>query len=108
MDTRLRYLPISDAEEGMILGAPVVLAEQGVSNFSLPVGAVLSESNIHQMAVRHAEFVCVAVADERSADERAAEWAAGETRLRHIFRSADLEAPTIARLYQAIANYRRS
>ncbi|MGE5472435.1 MAG: hypothetical protein ACM3X0_16695 [Bacteroidota bacterium] len=108
METRLHYLPIADAEEGMVLGAPVVLPEHGVSNFSLPAGHTLTDSNIHQMAVRHAEFICVQVPDERSPEEREAEWAVNEMRMEHIFRAADLDQPVMARLYQAVLNFRRS
>lgn len=108
METRLQFLPIAEAEEGMVLGAPVVLPEHGVSNFNLPAGHTLTESNIHQMAVRHAEFVCIETPDERTPEEREAEWSINETRLRQIFRAADLEDPTMARLYQAVLAFRRS
>lgn len=107
METRLRYLPISDVEEGMVLGAPVVPIDHGVSDFSLPAGHALTESNIHQLAVRHAEFVCVQLPGERSPEEREAEWAMNEMRLQHVFRSADLNDPTMARLYQAVLAFRR-
>lgn len=108
METRLHFLPIAEAEEGMVLGAPVVLPEHGVSNFNLPAGHTLTESNIHQMAVRHAEFVCIQTPDERSPEEREAEWSVHEMRLQQIFRAADLEDPTMARLYQAVLAFRRS
>ncbi len=107
MKTRLRYLPISDAREGMILGAPVVLSANGVSNFTLATGHELTESNINQMAVRNAEFVCIEEPDERSEAEREAEWAIEEMRLNHIFRAADLTLPSMARLHAAIFAYRR-
>lgn len=107
MDTRLHFLPIADAEEGMVLGAPVVLPEHGVSDFSLPAGHTLTDSNIHQMAVRHAEFICIELPDERTPEEREAEWAMNEMRLQQIFRAADLEDPTMARLYQAVLTFRR-
>lgn len=108
METRLRYLPITDAAEGMILGAPVVLSEQGINNFKLPAGHTLTETNIHQMALRHAEFVCIQVPDERSPEERDAEWAIEEMRVNHIFRAADLADPVMARLHAAVLNFRRS
>lgn len=107
MEVRLRYLPIADATEGMILGAPLVLSEHGRNTFSLPVGHALTESNIRQMNVRHAEFVCIQIPDQRSVEERDAEWAASETRLRHIFRSANLKNPAMSRLYEAVLAFRR-
>jgi hypothetical protein len=108
METRLRYLPISDVSEGMVLGAQLVLSEHGISNFSLPAGHALTETNLRQIAIRHAEFVCVQVQDERSEEERNAEWKIAETRLRHVFRAADLHDPVISRLYEAVLAFRRS
>jgi len=108
METRLRYLPITDATEGMILGAPVVLSEQGINSFKLPAGHALTETNIHQMALRHAEFICIEVPDERSPEEREAEWAVEEMRVNQIFRAADLNDPIMARLHAAVLNFRRS
>lgn len=107
METRLRYLPISDVSEGMILGAPIVLSEHGITSFSLPAGHELTETNLRQMAVRHAEFVCVQVPDERSEEERNGEWKMAEQRLRHIFRAVDLHDPVISRLYEAVVAFRR-
>jgi hypothetical protein len=106
METRLRYLPLSDVIEGMVLGAPVVLAEKGVNSFNLPAGHVLTETNLHQMQLRHAECVCVALPDERSDEERQAEQAVAEMRLQQIFRAADLGNPAMARLYEAVLAYR--
>lgn len=108
MDIRLRYLPLSEAEAGMVLGAPVALTEQGVRSFVLPAGHELTETNLHQMRLRQAECVCIQQPDERSDAERDAEHSAGEARLRHIFRAADLDNPTLARLYAAVLAYRNS
>jgi len=108
MDTRLQFLTIAEAEEGMVLGAPVVLPEHGVSNFNLPAGHTLTESNIHQMAVRHAEFVCIEIPDERTPEEREAEWGMNEMRLQQIFGAANLADPTTASLYQAVLAFRRT
>lgn len=108
METRLRYLPISEVKEGMVLGVPLVLSEHGVSNFSLPVGHALTETNIRQMSVRHAEFVCVQQLDERSEAERLAEYKAAEARLKHIFRASNRDDPVISRLYEAVLAFRRA
>lgn len=107
MEIRLRYLPIADVSEGMILGAPLVLSEHGISNFSLPAGHSLTETNLRQMAVRHAEFVCVQQNDERSDAEREAERKADELRLRHIFRASNFDNPVMSRLYEAVLAFRR-
>lgn len=108
MNTRLRYLPLPEATEGMVLGAPLVLAEHGVISFSLPVGHVLTESNIYQMQLRHAEFVCVEEEDTRSDEERAMAWEWAETRVQHIFRAADPNQPATALLYAAVLAFRKA
>lgn len=107
MEIRLRYLPIVDVQEGMVLGAPLVLTEHGVNTFSLPAGHALTETNLRQMSIRHAEFVCVQQTDERSAQEREAEWEAAEARLKHIFRASNLDDPLMAHLYSAVLAFRR-
>lgn len=108
MDFRLRYLPLPDVVEGMVLGAPLTLAENGVISFHLPDGHVLTESNLQQMRVRHAEVVCIREPDSRSDEERANEWARAEERLQTIFRAADLAQPATAGLYEAVRAYRRT
>src|SRR5574343_802491 len=102
-----RYLPLPEVAAGMVLGAPLVIAEKGVISFSLPAGHELTESNLHQMRVRRAEFVCVLEVDSRSEAERAEAWARAEARLQRIFRAADLRQPAMAGLYEAVLAFRR-
>lgn len=108
MNYRLRYLPLPEVTEGMTLGVPLLLVEKGVISFSLPAGHVLAGSNLQQMRVRHAEFVCVQEEDRRTDDERVDEWARSEARLQMIFRAANLAQPSMARLYEAVRAYRRT
>lgn len=108
MNFYLRYLPLPDVSEGMVLGAPLILTENGVISFSLPAGHVLTESNLQQMKVRHAEFVCVQEVDRRSDAERADAWAQAEARLQRIFRAADLRQSAMAGLYEAVRAFRRT
>lgn len=108
METRLRFLPIADVTEGMVLGSPLVLSEHGVSNFSLPAGHELTETNLRQMLIRHAEYVCIQIADQRSDEERAKEWASAEARVKHIFRSSNLNDPVLERLHNAVLAFRRT
>lgn len=105
---RLRYLPLPEVTAGMVLGAALILTEKGVISFSLPAGHELTESNLQQMRVRHAEFVCVQEVDQRSDAERTEAWMQAEARLQHIFRAADLQQPTLASLYEAVRAFRRS
>lgn len=108
MSIRLRYLPLPEVTEGMVLGRQLVLCEHGVIRFSLPAGHALTEANLRQLAVHQAEFVCIGEEDGRSEEVRAREWAAHEARLARIFRAADLDDPALAGLYQAVLAYRRS
>ena len=106
MEIRLRYLPITDACEGMVLGAPLTITENGVRTYSLPAGHVLTETNLHQISIRHAEFVCVQQSDERTPEERENQRLAAEIRLKHIFRAASKDNPAMVRLYDSIFAYR--
>lgn len=108
MNIRLRYLPLPEVKEGMALGRQLVLCEHGVIRFSLPAGHALTETNLRQLALHQAEFVCIREEDSRSEEEREQEWAAHEARLARIFRAADLDDPAVAGLYQAVLAYRRS
>ncbi len=106
MKQRLRYLPLSDIEEGMVLGAGVMIPVHGVTNFTLPAGHALTESNIHQIALRHGEFICIVEEDTRSDEAYAADLAITESRVDKIFSQADLTEPAIAGLYGAVLAYR--
>lgn len=106
MNHHLRYLPLSEVLEGMVLGTPLTIAEHGVTNFFLPAGHELTESNIRQIALRHGEFVCIQEADPRSDEERAAALQAAEARLDKIFSLADLSRPAMAGLRAAVLAYR--
>lgn len=108
MLTRLRCLPFSSVEEGMVLGAALAVPEQGVTSFVLPAGHVLTDSNLHQMGVRQAEYVCVCEEDSRTDEVREMDWAMSEQRLQEIFRLADLSQPTVAALYDAVLRLRKS
>jgi len=106
MKKHLRYLPLSEVVEGMVLGASLTIAENGVTNFTLPAGHVLTDSNLRQIVRRHGEFACVAEEDTRSDEVREAEYAHLQSRLDTIFSRADRSKPAIAGLYAAVLAYR--
>jgi len=106
MKQRLRYLPLNELLEGMVLGASLTIAEHGVTNFALPAGHVLTEDNLCQIARRGGEFACIAEEDPRSDEDRAAEQAANAAQLQRIFANADMERPAVAGLYAAVLAYR--
>jgi hypothetical protein len=106
MATRIRYLPIEDVASGMVLGAPLVVAEMGVTTFTLPAGHQLTDSNLAQLAQRNAEWACVEAEDERSDDERAADLQATREHLDGLFAPAERSQPAVAALYDAVLRYR--
>lgn len=106
MATRIRYLPIEDVTPGMVLGAPLVVAEMGVTTFTLPAGHQLTESNMAQIAQRNAEWACIEEVDERSDDERAACLQATQEHLDSLFAQADRSQPAIVALCDAVLRYR--
>ena len=106
MRTRNRYLPISAAEVGMVLGAQLCVVERGNLSVSLPPGHALTEDNLHQLRTRHAEFILVAEADLRTDEELAADIAVATSRVRQIFVGADLNEPCLASLFAQVLAYR--
>ena len=106
MRTRNRYLPISAAEVGMVLGAQLCVVERGNLSVGLPPGHALTEDNLYQLRARHAEFMLVAEADPRTDDEVAADIAQSSARVRQIFAGVDLNEPCIASLFEQVLAYR--
>jgi hypothetical protein len=104
--TRLHYLPFGEVEAGMVLGEALTLTEHHIVRFSLPAGHVLSEANLRNLAVHHAEFVCIAQADTRSDEQIATDSAAAAARVMRIFDGADLSQPVMAALFDRVLAYR--
>lgn len=103
---RVCYLPFRQAKAGMLLAAPLVVTEHGVMRINLPQGHVLTEINLEQLRVHHAELVCVLLPDTRSDAQKAVERAREESYLNKVFQLADRQQPLIKNLYQAVLNYR--
>jgi hypothetical protein len=103
MRTRKHYLPIAQATAGMVLAEPVLDAYQ---RSYLPASATLTEEHLQQMAVRHAEYVCIALPDERSDEQIAADNAQAAQRVAELFQHADMDTPAMAALLQQVLAYR--
>lgn len=103
---RQHYLPFDEVVPGMVLGEAITLADRHVVRFSLPAGHELTEGNLRNLAVHHAEFVCISVPDTRSDEEVAAEAAAAAARVMRIFEGADLSQPMMAALFDRVLAYR--
>ena len=103
MHTRTHYLPIEDANVGMLL------AEAVRDRFQmplLPAGSTLNEENLQQLLAHGVDFLCITYADERSAEEIAAQTAEVARSVAAIFASADLAEPVMAALFHQILSYR--
>lgn len=106
MRSRTHYIPIYEAEPGMVLGATISVTTHGVLRFSLPTGHALTRDNLHQMTAHRAEYLFISRADPRS-DEQVAEDAAKDAhRALEIFSGADLQDPVMARLFDQVLAYR--
>lgn len=104
--TRPRYLPLIEAAAGMLLAAPVQIAEHGRLRYSLPAGHELTADNLHQLAAHRAEFIFIAEPDPRSPEQIAIDAAASARRVMEIFSGADLADPTVAALFDQVLGYR--
>lgn len=107
MNLRLRYLPLAEVTPEMQLGAPVLLRHGDVLRFSLPAGHALTEDNLRQLTAHRAEYVCVALPDSRSDEEKAEEEARAVARVEKIFSTANLEHAPVRALFDAVLAFRR-
>lgn len=103
MRTRKHYLPIAHASAGMVLAEPVQDAYQRTY---LPAAVALTEEHLQQLSARHAEFICIAVPDERSDEQVAADTAKATQRVTELFQRADGQDPMVAALLQQVLVYR--
>lgn len=106
MKTRHRYIPLSEANVGMVLGASLNVVHRGMLSLTLPVGHALTDENLQQISTHCAEFICVAESDSRSDEQIAADVAQASARVTHIFDGADLGDPTLAALFDQVLSYR--
>lgn len=103
---RPRYIPLLEAEAGMVIGADINVMNNGILRLRLQAGHTLTEDNLRQLAINQAEFIAIAEEDVRSAEKRVADVAAATERLQQIFSGADLADPTLLALYEQVLAYR--
>lgn len=106
MRMRTRYIPLIEAEAGMMLGQPVLVSLNGIVRLSIPDGHVLTEDNLHQLTAHRAEYIFIREPDERSDEQVAIDAALAARRTMDIFDSADLSDPTMAALFDQVLGYR--
>jgi hypothetical protein len=104
---RIHYIPINKVEPGMILGAHLVLTQNGVMRFNILQGHTLTGPLLDQLRSHHAEIVCVEEPDDRSQQQREADWLHDENTLKQVFQQADLHNHLIKNLYDSVLAYRR-
>lgn len=104
--TRKHYLPIMEARPGMVLGEPVFLSERNILRFSLPAGHELCEDSLRQLIAHRAEFVCIAMPDQRPDEEISLAAANSARQVMKIFEGADLSRPALAALFDRVLAYR--
>lgn len=106
--TRQHYIPVVEAEAGMVLYAPANAVSGGSVMFSLPQGHTLTQDNLHQLKAHHVEYIFVAEPDERSDAAIAIDNAVIAGKVLHIFHGADMADPTTAALFEQVLAYRRA
>jgi len=106
MKTRQQYLPIELARAGMLLCEPVQVVEHGLVSMTLPASHVLTQESLNQLVAHHAEFIEVAVPDERSDEQIAVDAALSARRVMEIFSAADLTDPNMAAFFDLVLCYR--
>ncbi len=106
MRTRHHYIPIIEAQPGMVLSAPARVVERGMLSLELPAGHALTEENLQQLNAHHAEFMFVDLPDSRSDEQVAVDAALAAHRVMQIFEGADLTDPNMATLFDQVLGYR--
>jgi len=103
---RKHYLPVTEVAPGMVLGDAIFLSERKLLRFSLPAGHTLTEDNLRQLIAHRAEFVCIAMPDQRTDEEVSLAAANSAGQVMKIFEGADLSRPAIAALFDRILAFR--
>ncbi len=107
MKTRPHYIPVTESQAGMVLGAPLnISGPNGIVRFSLPAGHTLTEDNLHQLVTHHGEYLLVLEPDNRSDEQVALDAMLAARRVMEIFQGASLDEPLMASLFDCVLTYR--
>jgi hypothetical protein len=106
MRVRHRYVPIVEAQVGMVLGAAADAVSGGAVSFSLPADHHLTEDNLYHLLAHSVEYIFVDEEDLRPDEEIAVDAARVAGRVLRIFSGADLTEPTTAALFDQVLRYR--
>lgn len=106
MRKRNKYIPLYEAEPGMILGAPVRLIRQGQLVLSFSKGQELTQASIEQLMAHGAESLPILTPDHRTPEQKRADQEAALQRVNAIFDGARLDEPMMGALYNQVLLYR--
>jgi hypothetical protein len=106
MRTRHHFIPIDDAQVGMVLSQPASVVDHGFLNLTLPAGHTLTQENLNQLIAHHAEFIFIDRSDSRSDQEVALDAAEAARRIMQIFSGVDLSEPNMMAFFDQILAYR--
>lgn len=106
MRTRQRFVPILEAQAGMLLSTPCNIVEHGYLSLSLPAGHTLTQENLSQLVAHHADYIYITQDDTRSDEQVAVDAALSARRVMQIFDGADLTDPNMAALFDQVLGYR--
>jgi hypothetical protein len=103
MRTRTHYIPVHDAQVGMLLAESV---KDSFARSMFPMGLQLSEENLHQLLAHQIEYICVTEQDSRNDTVVADDAAHSAKDVLDIFEHADLTDPAMAALFNQVLTYR--
>jgi hypothetical protein len=106
MRIRHTFIPMAQAQAGMVLSQPTQVTERGFLSMTLPAGHILTDENLSQLNAHHAEFLYIDRPDSRSDEQVAEDVATAVGRSLAIFDGADLTDPHMAAFFDQVLAYR--
>jgi len=108
MNARVRHLfvPLEHVRVGMVLSDSIQVSHRGYLSLTLPAGHVLTDENIEQLSIHHAEFIPIDQQDHRSDESVASDVASAVGRVLAIFNGVDLTEPDMAAFFDQVLAYR--
>ena len=106
MRLRKKYIPVAEAQAGMLLGAPADGVRGGSIAFSLPSGHRLTEENLRQLSAHAVEFIFILQPDSRTEENVATDAAVAARRVMEVFSGADLSDPNMMAFFDQVISFR--
>lgn len=106
MATRQRFLPVEEAQIGMVLASQANAVRGGMRSFSLPQNHILTAENLEQLRKHQVEYLFVQTPDTRPAEQVALDAAQSARRVMALFDQADLTDPDMVALFDQVLQFR--